>query len=610
MNTQNIAKRMIVWLLIVITLSTLTSCTTSKYENANELMAEGKYREAAQIYSDLGVYEDSAKMAIYAKAAAAGETGDYITCRNGFTNLGNFKDSQMRLTYYTAREYESQAATEFVSGDIVAASNHYTEALRNYATLPQYLDVDARDAACLQAMYELPAVLAADNNYEGAAAAMSDFVDYMKQERNSVDIYTDAPVWMQYYTACQHEVAGDYVLAAKEFASIDTFQDAALRSEAMYQSAYAAGEAALMDGNSFAAWELFSSMPEYRDSLERSKESRYYYGETLLNGGDYTRAKQIFASLGDYSDASTRYASYWYSKGESLLYADIPNYEEAKVAFAAAGDYSDASELAAQGCDYQKAKDLMTAKDYIGAYQLMVVLNGYKDVDMLLSTDENLLAAAEILHEEKIAPFKNVGQYVVFGSYEQDNNTQNGKENIEWLILDYDETADEVLLVSRYGLHSLPFHNTTVYPTWAESDIRAWLNNEFINAAFTAGEQDAIAETKLSTARTTLVEGGADTVDRIYLLSIEEYELYFASNAESKAAPTKYAVAMGAYQSDDCTVDDMGCCQWWLRSPSTDYFSASCVGIVGYLSGTYVHYDGLSIRPALKINLKALNFLN
>ena len=62
--------------------------------------------------------------------------------------------------------------------------------------------------------------------------------------------------------------------------------------------------------------------------------------------------------------------------------------------------------------------------------------------------------------EPKQSSFCNVGDYVTFGSYEQDNNTGNGQEPIEWLVLDYDAANNRALLLSRYGLDALPYNKT------------------------------------------------------------------------------------------------------------------------------------------------------
>jgi len=73
--------------------------------NAQALMAEGKYAEAAERFEALGSYEESSMLTMYCKAAAAGERGDYDTAFSGFRGLGEYKDSRMMLDYYNARSY-------------------------------------------------------------------------------------------------------------------------------------------------------------------------------------------------------------------------------------------------------------------------------------------------------------------------------------------------------------------------------------------------------------------------------------------------------------------------------------------------------------------------
>ena len=84
------------------------------------------------------------------------------------------------------------------------------------------------------------------------------------------------------------------------------------------------------------------------------------------------------------------------------------------------------------------------------------------------------------------APRVSKYDYVIFGAYEQDNNLKNGKEPIEWLVLDVDEDDDKVLLLSRYALENKLYHNTKEAVCWATCDLRAWLNSEFLNAAFSS----------------------------------------------------------------------------------------------------------------------------
>ena len=199
-----------------------------------------------------------------------------------------------------------------------------------------------------------------------------------------------------------------------------------------------------------------------------------------------------------------------------------------------------------------------------------------------------------------------VGEYITYGHYEQDN-INNGQEPIEWLVLDYDAYTNSVLLISRYGLDAHYYHKNTPYPTWAKSDIRAWLNGTFLNAAFTAEEQAGIVTTTVSTPSYNGHSGGADTQDRIWLLSREEAEKYFTSKASRKAVPTAYAVAQGAYQYagivSDYKLNDTGCCWWWLRSPGYSSYYASYVIYDGSLSNNYVSNSYYAVRPAFWLDL-------
>ena len=52
--------------------------------------------------------------------------------------------------------------------------------------------------------------------------------------------------------------------------------------------------------------------------------------------------------------------------------------------------------------------------------------------------------------------FKIVGSTVTFGSYEQDNDTSNGKEPLEWIVLSYQDGKS--LLISKYGLDCQPYN--------------------------------------------------------------------------------------------------------------------------------------------------------
>ena len=251
--------------------------------------------------------------------------------------------------------------------------------------------------------------------------------------------------------------------------------------------------------------------------------------------------------------------------------------------------------------------------------------------------------------------------YVTFGSYEQDNNTANGKEAIEWRVLATD--GDYSLIISRYGLDAKAYNTSHTSVTWETCTLRSWLNgygassnvdgenytsDNFINTAFTSEEQSAIRTTTVANPDTyegydsdgnyiqnntgagitdlryhTSGAGGNTTYDKVFLLSLDEAQTYFDYTAQTltetnganhtgcpdlQTSPTAYAVAQGAWQSSLFTTaaGDV-CCVWLLRSPGYGRYGTSFVYDYGWLGDTQiVTNDDLCVRPALWVKTSAL----
>ena len=183
-------------------------------------------------------------------------------------------------------------------------------------------------------------------------------------------------------------------------------------------------------------------------------------------------------------------------------------------------------------------------------------------------------------------PFKGcqVGDVVEFGSYEQDGDTSNGKEPIEWRVLAVE--GNRAYVVSQKGLDAHAFNEDADDGNdWNSSDLKKWLETDFASQAFTGDEMKVI--------------NGAPT-----LLSVDEVTRYFKSGNDFICMPTQRAVNSGvwAYDSDD-SLD--GSCVWWLRSPGAD--SNRAVSIYGdglvYTGGDLVDKPDNAVRPALWVNL-------
>lgn len=194
-----------------------------------------------------------------------------------------------------------------------------------------------------------------------------------------------------------------------------------------------------------------------------------------------------------------------------------------------------------------------------------------------------------------------VGASVGFGNYEQDNNVDNGREVIEWKIIDITDT--EVLLISKYGLDSQPFNFTATDIGWNDCSLRSWLNSDFYENAFDENECALIADSSLKNEPNSEygTSSGVDTVDKVYILSVSEAKEYFLIDSSRSCDATKYALAQGVVPQENTKND----CWWWLRT-------SGCFGDYQ----TYVDYDGsiknsgidvsrkyAAIRPVVKVSL-------
>lgn len=239
-----------------------------------------------------------------------------------------------------------------------------------------------------------------------------------------------------------------------------------------------------------------------------------------------------------------------------------------------------------------KAMSLIDSGDYEAAYLLLDGLE-YKD-------SSEKLQSIKLYYHQILLSKASVGDNIFFGSYEQDGDTSNGKEDIEWLVLAKENK--KILVISKYALDCQPYNSSYTDTTWEECSLRAWMNDDFLNNAFSADEQSKIVATNVSADKNPKysTDPGNATTDKIFLLSVKEVEKYFSSVSARQCKPTKYAIANGA-----SVIYNNGNCWWWLRSPGNDQGNAARVNIVGsvYYYGSSVNYDGACVRPALWIDL-------
>lgn len=279
-----------------------------------------------------------------------------------------------------------------------------------------------------------------------------------------------------------------------------------------------------------------------------------------------------------------------YTSAIALMNAN--KYSEAIYKFEDLKGYKDSINKIRE-CKYNIAVDLLNQENYIEAYETLISLNGYEDSAQI---------AASIYYNYKVEKLKmaKIGDHVLFGSYEQDNNTQNGKEDVEWLVLD--KKDERILVISKYGLDVKPYNTEYEAVTWEDCSLRKWLNNFFLNDVFSELEQAMIPIVKVSADSNPEYESkpGKATMDKLFLLSAKEVNMYFASNDAKKCIATEYLCEKSAYMN--------GYCFWWLRTPG---FTQQCAVRVSrdgeiIMYGESVHSDDINaVRPAFWIDLNS-----
>ena len=476
------------------------------------------------------------------------------------------------------------------------------------------------------------------NNYKKAARfgddkMFADLKGYIKHinERNEnnrlTDAYTNAIKAMN-----SAKTEAEFKAAASVFQSIADFRDSKEKAKECLEKAEAARkDAVLADGKSKMTGEdaqsyknaisIFKTIPDWKNSAElilqceqkieaieaqeeadRLEAERKAEKRKIALSKAKKKAKKItiiftpiiagiivfVIILNSVIIPSVKYNS-------AVKMMNNGEYIEAIAAFEELDGYKE-SETQINECNYLCAVELYKAQKYDSAIAAFEKLNGYKD-----SKEQIENCNIGKYGKEKWNVIKNikVGGTYKFGAYEQDNNTSNGKEDIEWLILA--KEGNKLLLVSDKALDCQRYNESYDDVTWETCSLRKWLNTTFFNEAFSTEEQAIIQSTNVSADKNPeySTNPGNATQDQVFLLSITEANKYFSSDSARQCEPTDFAVANGAWESDS------GNCWWWLRSPSLDQFIAAAVysyGDVNEYGGPVDNVTG-AVRPAIWISL-------
>lgn len=272
------------------------------------------------------------------------------------------------------------------------------------------------------------------------------------------------------------------------------------------------------------------------DFKNRDLAPHYENGERLLAAGEYDKAIEEFTLAGEYWDAEDRVYVAKYEKAETQLrngfyldaagtFADIEGYKDAhdrfiEALYLAAVDYEKQEEYAAAAICYEK----------VGAYR---------------DAQERKIKCEWL----DVQP----GSKITLGSYDLDENPENGFEPIQWYVITIQ--GKEALIVSEFCFGSYSYHGTNEAVTWETCDLRRWLNEDFYNIAFTEEEKRIILPSIKQI-------NGSEVIDYVFIPNKSESEQGLAYTHPEGV--DSYIQGMGLSDNPSIT-------SYWLRSDAVRY---------------------------------------
>lgn len=198
-----------------------------------------------------------------------------------------------------------------------------------------------------------------------------------------------------------------------------------------------------------------------------------------------------------------------------------------------------------------------------------------------------------------------IGDKIRFGRY-------------EWRVLDIQN--DMALIITDEIIEQRAYHDAYKDITWAECALRKYLNGLFYET-FDKVDQSKIVKVTNKNFDNQWYgsEGGADTLDQIFILSLEEVCKYFGDSSsllQNRGINQRYwfqrkdennTKRLAKLQGSE------GCWWWWLRSPGRINLKAAYIfgtdGNIG-IQGNNVLKGNISdgkctggVRPALWLKL-------
>ncbi len=391
--------------------------------------------------------------------------------------------------------------------------------------------------------------------------------------------------------------------------------------------------------------------------ISKNKTSDEAYADLLANAEEYVASKHYEDAIAAYEDAiamdGKNQDAYL---GLADLYVQLGQYDEAitllKDAYAKNGSLALKEKL--EDVVLGKVENMVSQDDRRGAMDLLMNTLATVSSDRLQDRLNSIKAELEAQtntegttttttttttgtettevptqQEEKVEnPFVNlnIGDSVLFGSYEQDGDFGNGSEPIQWIVIGKDDKA--VILMSYYILDCRPF-DANARNAWANCSLRNFLNGDFYYQAFNSEESPYLYcnSHPADVNKVYGTRGGSISNDGVFILSMNEiytmsglgvaakgnYEKYmdgdmswttYANKCSQQSSFLRAPVTQYA-KNQGCS-SESGYGYYWLRTLGADSSYATAIYADGGADYWGISSDayGIGVRPCIEVDTR------
>lgn len=304
---------------------------------------------------------------------------------------------------------------------------------------------------------------------------------------------------------------------------------------------------------------------------------------------DQRRAMELFQSIFFYKDSDRHVSQTTYraweirwNKRMSALKKWVPLIVAAVVlivagiAFALHLRAANAEQRANEEA-YAVAEGHIASGEYTLAYEEFQELGDFEDSAARATEARDLLLQSQV---EALASVQPGGQ-VAFGFYKNDLQSDSDRFGLIWRVLAVED--GRALLITNSTVGSRPYDKAGQSAAWETSELRTWLNSDFIDSTFTSEQQALICPVELDNGEANPTE------DRCFVLSVEETKQYFPQTTDDDHAANE---------------DRSSGSNWWLRTPTADGTGVQLAWMNGSLfTDGYLPTSQCGVRPAMWVTL-------